>query len=364
MYKISVIIPVYNVDKYIHDCMNSLINQTIGFDNIEVIMVDDCSTDNSYRIIKEYEEKYKNCIALKLEKNSGVAGKPRNVGIEKATGKYLMFTDPDDFYSVNACEIMYNHMEEKDSDFIISNWINTDENGIPWNKPIFDKDKYIPFKLSINDFKDSFYIMNSSMSNKIFKREFIKKNNIKCLEGVPFEDTYFSMSSFIAATNVHYIDDVIYYYRQRNTCDTDNLSISWNCSREYFSQMNIACKAIYEKFVETKHIDFYRFLYARNLTYLLYRFIDSNLLSYEDRIEIFSEMRWFYKLSNSLKVPAVQKSLHTLINKIIDGEYKDAIDICNIVAEVRSYMPKDIKQKMSKPYVEMYNEMMKIHFEE
>ena len=364
MYKVSVVIPVYNVERFIKECMDSLIDQTIGFENIEVIMVDDCSTDSSFKIMKEYENKYKNCIAIQLEKNSGVAGKPRNVAIERATGKYLMFTDPDDFYSLDACEKMYNYMEEKGADFIISNWINADEDGTPWKKAIFDEEKYKPFKLSINDFEDSFYIMNSSMSNKIFNREFIIKNNIRCLEGVPFEDTYFSMSSFIAAENVYYVDDIIYFYRQRNSCSTDSLSISWNCSREYFRQMNIACKAIYEKFVESNHISFYRFLYARNLTYLLYRFIDSDLLSKEERIEIFSEMRWFYKLSETLKVPAVQKSLHTLITKIIHGNYNDAIDICNIIAEIRGYMPSDIKQKMSKPYAQMYKEMMTIKFEE
>ena len=228
MYKISVIIPVYNVERFIRECMDSLEKQTLGFENIQVIMVDDCSTDSSYEIMKEYEEKYENCLALKLDKNSGVAGKPRNVGIKEATGKYLMFTDPDDFYSLDACEKMYNYMEEKNADFIISNWINTDEDGTPWEKPIFDADKYKPFKLSINDFEDSFYIMNSSMSNKIFNREFVEKNDIKCLEGVPFEDTYFSMSSFIAAENVYYVDDVIYFYRQRNNCSTDTpIKFGW-----------------------------------------------------------------------------------------------------------------------------------------
>ena len=70
-------------------------------------------------------------------------------------------------------------------------------------------------------------------------------------------------------------------------------------------------------------------------------------------------MRWYYKLGNTLNVPACQKSLSTLIRKIIAGSYKDVIDICKIIAEVRAYMTKDMKEKMSKPYDAMYNEMMK-----
>jgi len=355
-YKISIIIPVYNVENYFRDAINSILKQTIGFENLQVIMVDDCSTDSSYEIAKEYAKQYENFIALKLQERSGVAGKPRNEGLKVATGKYIMFGDPDDFFTEDACEIMYNAIEEKQADMINANWRNADEDGTPWENPIFDLEKYKNFKMSINDFKDSFFVMNSSMCNKIFRREFVEKNNIRCLEGVPFEDTYFVMSSFLAAKKVFYISDIIYNYRQRYN---NVLSVSWNCSKEYFEQMNVACKAIYDKFVECNQIAFYRFLYARNLTYLLYRFIDSTLLTDEDRIEILSNMRWYYKLGITLNVPACQKSLSILIDKIIAGEYKDVIDVCKIIAEVRSYMPKDIKQKMSKPYEEMYNEMMK-----
>jgi len=355
-YKISIIIPVYNVENYFHEAIDSILNQTIGVENLQVIMVDDCSTDSSYQIAQDYAKKYDNFIAIRLDERSGVAGKPRNEGLKLATGKYVMFTDPDDFFTLDACEIMYNAMEEKQADFINANWRNADEDGTPWEKPIFDLEKYKDFEMSIHDFRDSFFVMNSSMCNKILRRDFIEENNIRCLEGVPFEDTYFTMSAFLAAKKVYYISDIIYNYRQRYN---NVLSVSWNCSREYFKQMNIACRAIYEKFKEWDRIDFYRFLYARNCTYLLYRFIDSTLLTDEDRIEILSEMRWYYKLGGTLNVPACQKSLSILIHKIVSGEYKDVIDVCKIIAEVRSYMTKDMKEKMSKPYTEMYNEMMK-----
>ncbi len=357
MYKISVILPIYNVEKYLEECIESVIHQTIGFENIQLIMVDDCSTDNSFEIAQRYSQKYSNCISIKLDERSGSAGRPRNVGIKNAKGKYLMFSDPDDFFDLSAFEKMYNAIEEKKADFIIANWNYTDEDGTKWEKPVFSTERFHDFKLDIHDYGDSFYIMNSSMCNKIFNRSFIKKNKIRCLEGVPGEDTYFSMCAFLEASNVYYIEDIIYYYRQRN--HTDSLSISWNCSGNFFKGMNIAYKALYEKFVEKNEIQYYRFVYARNMTYLLYRFIDSTLMTDDEKIEILGDMRWFYKLSKTLDVPACQKSLSTLIDKIVNGEYKDVIDICNIIAEIRSFMPKDMKQKMSKPYAEMYEEMLK-----
>lgn len=354
--KISVILPICDVEVYLEECIDSIINQTIGFENIELIMVDDGSLDNSYKIMQKYNDMYDNVKIYHYDERSGSAGRPRNKGIEMATGKYLMFSDPDDFFSLDAFEIMYNKIKEKKADFVIANWCNTNQLGEPWDKPKFDLDRFKKFKLSINDYKDSFYVMNSSMCNKIFDINFIRKNNIKCLEGVPGEDTYFSMTSFLNSKKVYYIPNIIYYYRQRSSGD---VSVSWNCSYKFFDGMNKAYKALYEKFVEKDQINFYKFIYARNMTYLLYRFIDSSQLKYDERLDIIASSRWFYKLSKDLNVPACQKSLETLIDKIIEGEYKAVIDICNIISEMRKYMNEDVKHSMSKPTKEMMDEIIK-----
>lgn len=361
MYKISVVIPIYNDEKYLRNCIDHVVEQTIGFENIQLILIDDNSKDNSYEIAKEYADKYDNVILEKLTANSGSGGKPRNVGIGKATGKYLMFSDADDFFSKDAFEVMFNAIEERNADFMISNWQYASEDGTPWEKPVFDAERFKNFKLDINDYNNSFYVMNSSMCNKIFNREFIEKNNIRCLEDVPGEDTYFSMSAFLSAENVYYINNIIYYYRQRNT-SYKTASVSWDCSKEFFKGMNIAYKKTYDKFVEKNQVQFYRFLYARNMTYLLYRFIDSERLNDDDRLELLGELRWFFKLSYTLKVPACQKSLMILIKKIVDGDYAEAINICKIIGELRTYMPVDTRHKMSKPYEEMYKEILKTTF--
>ena len=351
--KISVILPICDVEKYLDECIDSIINQTIGFNNIELIMIDDGSIDNSYNIMKKYADMYNNIKIFHFDEKSGSAGKPRNKGIEMSTGKYLMFCDPDDFFSLDAFEKMYNEIEEKDADFIIANWSNATEDGIPWEKPKFDEKRFRRFKLSINDYNDSFYIMNSSMCNKIFNSDFVKDNDIKCLESVPGEDTYFSMCAFLKSKNVYYLPTIMYYYRQRNT------SISWCGTAKFFDGMNKAYKALYEKFVEENQLNFYKFVYARNMTYLLYRFIDSTNLEYDERLEILANSRWFYKLSKELNVPACQKSLETLLDKIVSGEYKDVIDICNIIYEIRKYMPDEIRYSMSKPTKEMIEEIIR-----
>ena len=114
--KISIIIPCYNVEKYLDSCVQSIINQT--YKNLEIILVDDCSTDNTWKIIKQYEKKYDNIKALKNEKNSG-AGYSRNRAVEIASNQYISFIDSDDYIELNFYETMLKQMKKEKADMVI-----------------------------------------------------------------------------------------------------------------------------------------------------------------------------------------------------------------------------------------------------
>ncbi len=359
MYKISIIIPIYNVENYLANLLDSIIDQTMNFKDIQVIMVDDCSTDNSREIMEKYSNEYDNFESIFLTENSGVAGKARNEGMKVAKAKYLMFADSDDFYPKDACEILYNTIEEKDADFITANYINADYDGAVWDEPIFNQKKYKDFKLSITDYDKSFFILNSSACNKIFRKSFIDKNKIKFLEGVPAEDAYFTTSCFMKSDKVYYNSKIIYCYRQRNQGDRRSKSVSFRCSRDYFAKINKAYKIIYENFKSNKQLAFYRYTYAKNMSYMIYKFIDSDILTKAQRIDILKEMKWFYELSKELKIPAVQECQQMIIDKILSEEYEVAIDYCKIIAEIRKMLTKEMREKMSKPDAKMYSEISK-----
>ena len=126
---ISVVIPMYNVEKYIGDCLDSLLNQT--FQNFEVIVVDDCSTDNSRAVVESYAEKFGGRLILtKTKTNTGSAGFPRNKGIELSRGKYFFFLDADDLIITTALAELYELAEHYQADVIHSEkFIATDEYG-------------------------------------------------------------------------------------------------------------------------------------------------------------------------------------------------------------------------------------------
>ncbi len=358
MYKVSVIMPIYNAEKFIEEAFDSLRRQTIGFDNIQVIMIDDYSNDKSYEIAENYAKKYDNCVFFGFEDRNGFAGKPRNTGLEYVQGKYIMFLDADDFYEDNACQIMFDAMEKNNADFITANYIYVSEDGKKDEKPVFDKIKCNSFKLQIDDYVDSFFVMNNSVCNKIFRADFVREKGLVFLENLFLEDAYFSFSAYLESKNAYYINDIIYNYRQNYECK--DRKIIWKTdTKEYFKVMNEAQRRLFELFKKYRKLKLYRFVYAKTMTYILYKFIDSKRLTDEDKIEILSGMRWFYKLSETLDIPACQKSLEYLIAKIIDGSYKEAVDVCKIISDMRSYMTQDVKNKISKPYDEMYAEMMK-----
>lgn len=141
-YKISIIIPTHNIEKYLVESVNSLFNQTIGIQNVEIIMVDDHSSDGTAAIIDNYANNYNNFIPIHLTENSGLPGKPRNIGLEKATGEYLMFMDHDDCYASDALETFYNKITIEGADVIFSRYNYYFENGrITQNPNLFGKKK-------------------------------------------------------------------------------------------------------------------------------------------------------------------------------------------------------------------------------
>ncbi|MEH7613447.1 glycosyltransferase family 2 protein [Gottfriedia acidiceleris] len=224
---ISVILPIYNVENYIHECLNSLLDQTIGYEKLEVIMVNDCSKDRTPIIIDEYAAKYENFKAIHFTENSGAPGKPRNVGMENATGKYTIFLDPDDVLPLDAYEKLINIIENSESDFVMGKMISFDDETKRRHEHVTFKQyqlqkKYIDVNIEDVPF---FYQVKTAVYLKLVKTEFLLKNKINFIEGMKNgEDKYYDILLFSKAKKFSYIPEVIYLYRGRN--DVKNLSLT------------------------------------------------------------------------------------------------------------------------------------------
>lgn len=193
---------IFNVEKYIERSFKSILNQTMDLDDIEVIMVDDCSTDNTKNIIKEYSEKYPNFKAVFHEKNSGGCAMPRNSGLKVASGKYVMFLDPDDEYAPDMCETLYNKIEEKQVDLVKCNhelrFNNISRLNYQFDKNIDEIELECETSVPSN---------SVSVCNAIHNREFLIKNNITFPNYKNGEDIVFSTNEFLNTAKIIYINN-------------------------------------------------------------------------------------------------------------------------------------------------------------
>lgn len=208
MTDISIIVPIYNAEKYLNKCIDSLINQTKK--ELEFILINDGSTDRSEEIIKGYKDKR---IKYFKNKNQGI-GKTRNFGIEKASGKCLMFLDSDDYLSEDACEVMYEKMEKEKLDLVICNFYQVTGNHKEEVRiKEFDN-------TSLKENKELLLEVNLSPWNKLYKSELIKKNNIKFIEDLKYEDAPFVVEAMDKAKEIGQIKSPLNYYVVHKNSET------------------------------------------------------------------------------------------------------------------------------------------------
>lgn len=197
---ISVVIPIYNNEKYIDKCINSILKQT--FQNFEIICIDDNSTDNSYEILKSYEKKDSRIKLLKNLENLG-AGKTKNIGLETAKGKYILFIDSDDYIKEETLERLFNKALELDADYIGYNMIRIYE----------DNDKTI--YSSAQTYKDK-YFQSMSACTKLYKKNFLLEKQIQFDPLRSGEDMIMAFKVFAFSQKYDWIDFDGYFYLQRN----------------------------------------------------------------------------------------------------------------------------------------------------
>ena len=202
MPKVSVIVPVYNVEQYLSRCLTSLINQTL--EDIEIIVVNDGSTDGSERIIKEYKRNNSKIIAVNKE-NGGLSS-ARNFGLYYATGEYFAFLDSDDYVYRNIYKKMYEKAKATNSDYVECDFI--------WK---YEKNEKIDTGYRYKNKKEMFQTGRVVAWNKLIKREIIENNELKFPVGLYYEDVEFFYKLIPHINKFSFIEEPLVYYVQRES---------------------------------------------------------------------------------------------------------------------------------------------------
>lgn len=234
MAEFSIIVPVYNVEKEIRKCLDSIKNQTYG--DFEVLCVDDCGKDSSMDIVREYAQKDNRFKILTHEHNRGVSA-ARNTGLDNASGEYTMFVDSDDWIETNALEIIKDNFDKSKSEVIVFNIYNCYPDG---KKEINDTTNFKKTQALLTENNLNTFI--GVVWNRAYKTSLINDNHIRFPEGMIIEDSDFTFKISMHLKSVFIIEDVLYnYLRNREGSYTtedavnnrikDEITVISNCWR-------------------------------------------------------------------------------------------------------------------------------------
>ena len=309
--KISVIVPVYNARDYIEKCLDSLINQSLK--DIEIIVVDDGSTDDTYKIVSKYKDK----IRLIKQKNGGVAS-ARNKGLSVAKGEYIAFVDSDDWVELDMFSKLYNKAIENNYDAVECNFKYVDDNK-EWNG-VIDIDADV---VTLKEKKKYFIKMFPVIWNKIYKREKIK--NIKFKDGVWAEDVEFLYRVIPNIDTIGKVNEELYYYYQREKSESRlfdkrvyNYIDNFNGIIDYYKKNNIYY--LYKTELEYCYV---RYIYATFIKRAAsfkdkddYKIaVETAIKNVKEKFPEYRKNKYFYQSAKGIYLVVFNKIIANLLNK-------------------------------------------------
>ncbi len=311
--KVSVIVPVYNVEQYLSKCLNSLVKQELK--ELEIIIVNDGSPDNSQLIIDKYKKNYPNIRSFTKE-NSGLSD-TRNMGIKYATGEYIAFLDSDDSVRPDMYKKMYEKAKEKDYDIVCGDvkYVYSDHEYIVKTDPMADT----------TNIKDVFINLYPAVCTKIFKRDLIVKNNMSFKSGVWYEDVEFMYRLLPYVKSIGVIHEPFYEYLQREKSITSSVSPK---IYDYINNMNGVIeyykeKGIYEEYKKELEYAYVRYAYATFIkTCLGYdkeaylKAVDDAIKSVKEHFPKYRRNKYFYKSLKGLYLVLFSKMLAKILYKV------------------------------------------------
>ncbi len=249
MLRLSIIMPTYNVEKYINRCITSLFKQDIMESDYELIIVNDCTPDKTMDIAKEYKNQHSNIVFINHEVNKGL-GASRNNGLKNASGKYVWFADTDDFIELNCLEKIMKIAETNELDVLSFNLFTQDKNlhfnhdaaNIDTETAVMSGKTFLEFHYQPSTF---------SSCSKIYRREYLIENNLYFTEGVYWEDADLVVKAIYYSLKVKFIPDHLYYY-----CYNDQSISRTGSGKKYADMVKMgARKLAFARSIEAENPD-------------------------------------------------------------------------------------------------------------
>ncbi|WP_145410987.1 glycosyltransferase [Paenibacillus xylanexedens] len=341
MYNVSVIIPVYNAANKIRKTLSSILNQTMDFNKIEVILVDDKSTDTSVELINTYVSNYTNVKLYQLATNSGSPSKPRNLGVKKAQSDYIIFLDSDDTLHEHSCQQLYNAVLESNLD-IVRGYLQVIKGNSRYTANRLDVSSVL--KMSKQDLIQNFVSKQSSTVVGIYRKQFLIEKEVFFDDTIRMgEDTLFLSKCYVSTSRISYIDVCIYDYMKRD--EIHNISSTQSYGSKELND-HITVWESTQKILSKIKIDYYKSRLPVGFRAVLesIRNYSNGLISKEDFLRLHNFLK---KVSFIIPQMNLSKRLQDICDCIFKNDYSSFVTNTRKRLLINGYDLKFIKPLLS-----------------
>ena len=343
-YKISVVVPTYNSGLFLNAFFDSMMYQSIGFENIQVIFVDDCSDDDyTLYLLELFDKNFSNVKSIFLDENNGFPGKGRNLGIGLSDAQYIIFSDHDDTYNPKAFEVMYNSAIENNADMVITNYYKVFPDMREPVKTVFNGENII-----VEDVEDDtrLFSIDPAIWCKLFRKEFLIDKDIAFLEGMLAEDMYFFIVSLFKSSRTVYLDDFYSYNYNIRNVEGDKSTIHIR-NKKYLGKMIEGYYEIDKFLTENDLTKYYSQIFNMHFVYWITSLVVSDI-SDEEKRDLISHINELLKKDVKL-VPGFDERLYSnLTQPILDDDYEKIVKSINSIRRYRNiliYLPYNFRMR-------------------
>ena len=322
---ISVIIPCYNVEQYITPCIESILSQTVGLDSLEIILIDDCSTDGTLNILKQFEQRYPDNIILIPFESNQKQGTARNVGLQYASGEYVSFVDSDDWIEPDMYQTLLHEIQSDEYDYICFRSYRNPADG-PCTKipPAITAGIYTNIPSTADGGEWFNFPHECGVCGKLYRRSFLSDNEFVFPEKLLYEDNYFVAVAALYTHKTKVIDKYFYHYRENKSSTTmgkNNYSQFDRLTIEELKLTKYKELGLFDRFHDHIEKAFFRLYYFNTLFLMATRFDEPSLGIFLDMKETINHYFPDFKEDKNLIVG--NNPLYDVLLRILDTPFDD-----------------------------------------
>ena len=343
-YKISVVVPTYNSGLFLNAFFDSMMYQSIGFENIEIIFVDDSSDDDyTLYLLHLFNDNFSNVKSVFLNENNGFPGRGRNIGLNLSNSEYVIFSDHDDTYTPHAFEVMYNTANENNADMVITNYYKVFPDKREAINTVFNGENIV-----VDDVEDDLRLLSidPAIWCKLFRKEFLTGKNISFLEGMLAEDLYFFIVSLFKSSRTVYLDDFYSYNYNIRNVEGDKSTIHIR-NKKYLGKMVEGYYETEKFLIENNLTKYYCDIFNMHFVYWITSLLFSDI-SNEEKTDLISYSNELLKKDVKIMPGFNERMYKSLTRPILDDDYKQVVKSLNLIRKHRSilfFLPKYFKSR-------------------